>query len=307
MTLLRIVVFLSFSFLLLFYPGNYWLTHVFSEQDLWREKPAAQFALHPIPEVNKNASYPFISAEGVYITDLSSFTPIFERNSKQKYYPASTAKIITALVVADVFKPTDVIVVNKQITKEDQPDWQLMGLVTGEKITIENLLYGILVYSANDAAFTLADTYGYDAFIEKMNEKAAEIGMKNSHFKNPIGIDDSEQLTTPYDLALAARALLKNSYLAKFVSTKEITISDTDYKYFHRLSNVNELLGKVVGIGGLKTGYTELAGQNLVSFYKKNGNQYIIVVLKSLDRFEDTRVLTQWIDLYVNHVPMPIN
>ncbi len=307
MSLLRIVVFLSFSFLLLFYPGNYWLTQVFSNQGLWQEKPTTQFALHTIPEVNKNAPYPFISAESVYIADLSSFTPIFERNSKEKLYPASTAKIITALVVADVFKPTDVIMVNKQITKEDQPDWQLMGLVTGEKMTIENLLYGILVYSANDAAYTLADTYGYDRFIEKMNEKAVELGMKNSHFKNPIGIDDGEQLTTSYDLALAARALLQNPYLAKFVSTKEITISDVDYKYFHRLNNINELLGKVVGIGGLKTGYTELAGQNLVSFYKKGGNQYIIVVLKSLDRFEDTKILTQWIDLYVSHVPMPLN
>ena len=306
MSFLRIVVFLSFSFLLLFYPGNYWLTHVFSQQDLWREKPVAPFALHSIPEVNNYAPSPFISAEGVYIADLSSFTPIFQRNSNQKMYPASTAKIMTALVVADVFKPTDVIVVTKQITKEDQPDWQLMGLVTDEKMTVENLLYGTLVYSANDAAFTLANAYGYDAFITKMNEKAASLGMKNSHFKNPIGIDDAEQLTTPYDLALAARALLKNSYLAKFVSTKDITISDTDYKYFHKLSNVNELLGKVVGIGGLKTGYTELAGQNLVSFYKKNGNQYIIVVLKSLDRFADTQNLTQWIDLYVSHVSMPL-
>ena len=307
MSLLRIVIFLSISFLLLFYPGNYWLTQVFSNQELWKEKPPLQFALHTIPEVSKNAPYPLVSAEGVYVVDLSSFTPIFERNSKQKMYPASTAKIITALVVADVFKSTDVIVVNKQITKADQPDWQLMGLVTGERMTIENLLYGILVYSANDAAFTLADSYGYDAFIDKMNAKAAELGMKNSHFKNPIGIDDYEQLTSAYDLSLAARALLKNQYLAKFVSTKEITISDVDYKYFHKLSNVNELLGKVVGIGGLKTGYTELAGQNLVSFYKKGGNQYIIVVLKSLDRFADTQNLTQWIDQYVNHVPMPLN
>jgi D-alanyl-D-alanine carboxypeptidase (penicillin-binding protein 5/6) len=307
MTLLRIVVFLTFSFLLLFYPGNYWLTHVFSQQDLWKEKPLTQFALHQIPEVNSNAPYPPISAEGVFIADLSSFTPIFERNSKEKLYPASTAKIVTALVVADLYKPTDVIVVTKQITKEDQPDWQLMGLVTGERITVENLLYGTLVYSANDAAFTLANAYGYDRFIEKMNQKARELGMKNSHFKNPIGIDDYEQLTTAYDLSLAARALLNNSYLAKFVSTKEIIISDVDYKYFHKLSNVNKLLGEIVGIGGLKTGYTELAGQNLVSFYKKNGNQYIIVVLKSLDRFEDTKSLTQWIDLYVKHISMPLN
>ncbi len=307
MTLLRIVVFLSFSLLLLFYPGDYWLTRVFSNQDVWQEKPVRQFSLHPIPEVSVYAPYPPISAEGVYITDLSSFTPIFEHNSKLKFYPASTAKIITALVVADIFKPTDVIVVTKQITKQDEPDWQLMGLVMGEKITIENLLYGILVHSANDAAFTLANAYGYDKFIEKMNEKAAELGMKNSHFKNPIGIDESEQLTTPYDLALAGRALLKDVYLSKFVSTKEIIISDIDYKYFHKLSNVNKLLGEIIGIGGLKTGYTELAGQNLVSFYKKNGNQYIIVVLKSLDRFEDTRSLTQWIDQYVTHISMPLN
>ena len=307
MTLLRIIVFLSFSFLLLFYPGNYWITHVFSQIDIWHEKPGIQFALHTIPKINKNTPPPTISADAAYIADLSSFTPIFEHNSKQKMYPASTAKIITALVAVDIFKPTDVITVTKQITKEDQPDWQLMGLTTGEKMTVENLLYGTLVYSANDAAFTLANSYNYDKFIEKMNEKAAELGMKDSHFKNPIGIDDPEQLTTSYDLALAARELLKNSYLAKFVSTKEITISDTDYKYFHKLSNVNELLGKVVGIGGLKTGYTKLAGQNLVSFYKKNGNQYIIVILKSLDRFEDTRILTQWIDLYIDHVSMPLN
>lgn len=307
MTLLRIVVFLTFSFLLLFYPGNYWLTHVFSQQDLWVEKSTPQFALHTIPQVNKRAPYPFISAQGAYVSDLTSFTPVFERNSKEKLFPASTVKIITALVVADVFKPTDVIVVTKQITKDDQPDWQLMGLVRGEKITIENLLYGILVYSANDAAYTLANAYGYDKFIEKMNEKAKELGMKSSHFKNPIGIDDYDQLTSAYDLSLAARALLKDPYLAKFVSTKDITISDVDYKYFHRLSNVNELLGKIVGIGGLKTGYTELAGQNLVSFYKKGGNQYIIVVLKSEDRFADTRVLTEWIDAYVEHVSMPLN
>jgi len=307
MTLSRITVFLTFTFLLLFYPGDYWVTKVFSDKKLWEEKKTTPFALHPIPEIKKYAPYPLVSSEGVYITDYASFTPIFERNSKMKFYPASTAKIVTALVVADVFKPTDVIVVTKQITKEDEPDWQLMGLVNGEKITIENLLYGILVHSANDAVFTLANAYGYDKFIEKMNEKAAELGMTASHFKNPIGIDDSEQLTSPYDLALAARALLKNSYLAKFVSTKEIIISDTDYRYFHKLSNVNKLLGEVTGIGGLKTGYTELAGQNLVSFYKKNGNQYIIVVLKSLDRFEDTTILTQWIDQYVDHISMPLN
>jgi len=308
MTLLRIVVFLAFSLLLLFYPGHYWITQSFSNRLFWSQPSASpRLLLHPIPIVDKSALYPSISAEGAYIADLSSFTPIFEHNSKARLYPASTTKIITALVVADLFKPTDIIVVNKTYTKENLPDWQMMGLIAGERMTVENLLYGMLVYSANDAAQVIADVYGYDAFIAKMNAKAEELGMKSTHFVNPIGLDAQDQLTTAYDLALAGRALLQNPYLLKFVSTKEITISDVDYKYFHQLNNVNKLLGELSGIGGLKTGYTELAGENLVSYYKKNGHQYIIVVLKSLDRFTDTKTLTDWVNTYVHYVSMPTN
>lgn len=306
MTSARIFVFLTFLFLLLFYPGHYWLTDVFSNRQMWVERRSdKQLALHPIPVVRKDATFPPISAEGVLIADLTSFTPIFQHNSNMKFYPASTTKIITALVVQDIFKPTDILVVNKTYDKQDLPDWQLMGLVAGERITVENLMYGILVHSANDAAQVFADTYGYDAFIERMNKKAQALGMRSTYFTNPIGLDNEKQLTTPYDLALAGRALLHNPYLLKFVSTKEIIISDIDYRYFHKLSNVNKLLGEVSGIGGLKTGYTELAGQNLVSYYKKNGNQYIIVVLKSFDRFVDTKTLTEWIDQNVDYVSMP--
>ena len=307
MTLLRIVIFLSFSCLLLFYPGNSWIIHSFSQRNTWTKVAVEpkRLANHPIPIVALGP-FPSVSAEGVFVTDLTSFTPLLDRNSRQKFFPASTAKIITALVVADVFQPTDVITIKNAITQEERPDWQLMGLTTGERITVENLLYGILVHSANDAAVAVADAYGYDAFITKMNEKAVMLHMDNSYFKNPDGIDEQGQLTSPFDLALAARALLKNSYLAKFVSTKEITISDVDYTHFHTLNNVNKLLGEVNGIGGLKTGYTELAGQNLVSFYKKNGNQYIIVVLKSADRFADTKTITQWVDQNISFVPMPL-
>jgi len=302
----QIIQFLVITFVLLFYPGNSWIVHTFSQRSQWKKTVQTKKLMSdPIPVVSLQQP-PFVSAEGVYITDLTSFTPLYNKNSDHKFFPASTAKIITALVVADVFQPNDVITVKKAITKEEKPDWQLMGLVTGERITVENLLYGILVHSANDAAVILADTYGYDNFIIKMNEKAQQLHMNNTYFSNPDGIDEQDQLTSPYDLALAARALLKNPYLAKFVSTKEITISDVDYTHFHRLSNVNELLGEVNGIGGLKTGYTELAGENLVSFYKNKGHQYIIVVLKSLDRFEDTRQLTKWINEAVTFTPMPL-
>lgn len=303
----RVIVFLALSFLLLFYPGNWWMTRLFSNRTYWNSKEKKQpYFRSPIPQVSPLAPYPVISAEGVYVADLESFTPLFEQNSQTTFYPASTTKIITALVTIDLYKPEDILTIQREIKKEVQPDWQLMGLVANERISVENLLYGILVHSANDAAINIAVAYGEEQFIKKMNEKALSIGMKSTQFKNPDGIDEVDQYTTPYDLALAARELLKNPYLVKFVSTKEITISDVDYKYFHRLSNVNRLLGEVPGIGGLKTGYTELAGQNLVSFYKQNGHQYIFVVMKSMDRFADTITLTQWVNANISYIPMPL-
>ena len=177
-----------------------------------------------------------------------------------------------------------------------------MELIIGEKITVENILYGTLVHSGNDAAFVLADNYGYYKFVDLMNKKARDLGMKNSYFSNPNGLDSAPQHSTAFDLSLAARELLKNPYLSKIVSTKEISISDVDFKYFHQLTNVNKLLGEIQGLGGLKTGYTENAGENLVSFYKKNGHQFVIVILKSLDRFNDTKNIITWIEANVGYI-----
>jgi len=177
-----------------------------------------------------------------------------------------------------------------------------MNLVEGEKITVENLLYGILVHSANDAAFALADNYGFERFIYLMNKKAKDLKMNNTHFTNPAGFDDPNHYSNPFDLTLAARELLKNPYLAKIAATKEIIIPDTEFKYFHRLTNINQLLGEISGLGGLKTGYTEEAGQNLISFYKKNGHRYLITILKSEDRFFDTKQIIEWINLNVDYL-----
>lgn len=284
--------FLFFTVLFLFYPGDSYYFHLFAynREAINKTTPALKLKINPIPYL-KLPYYPQVSAEGIYLVDLPSFTPIFERNPQQRFFPASTNKVMTALVAYDLYKP-DYIITVKQTVEEGQ----VMHLVSGEKITVENLLYGILVHSANDAAFALANNYGQEKFMEKVNEKAKSLGMNNSNFKNPAGLDNQNQYTTPFDLTLAARELLKNPYLSKIVSTKEITISDVDFKYFHQLTNVNKLLGEIQGLGGLKTGYTENAGENLVSFYKKNGHQFVIVILKSLDRFNDTRNIIRWIE-----------
>ena len=291
------LLFIFYILLFLFYPGDSYYFHLFAyNRPLFEEKEATlQTKVNPVPYLKNPFYFPETTAEGVYVVDLPSFTPILERNKHNKFLPASTAKIITGLVAVDVYKPEKVIAVKKTIS-----EGQTMELQIGEKITVENLLYGILVHSGNDAAYVLADSYGYDRFVDLMNKKARELKMVNSHFTDPSGLEEENQYTTPFDLALAARELLKNPYLAKIVSTKEITISDVDFKYFHRLTNVNKLLGEIAGLGGLKTGYTEEAGENLGSFYK-NGHQFIVVILKSFDRFNDTTNVISWIEENVDY------
>lgn len=292
------LLFIFYSLLFLFYPGDSDYFHLFAYNRPLFAKPLLEtnreiagfpYAIYPIS--------PSLTAEGVYIVDLETFTPVYSRLAKARFLPASTAKIMTAMVAYDVYKPDQVLTISAPLE-----EGQVMGLVSGEKITVENLLYGTLVHSGNDAAFALADSYGFDEFVELMNKKAQELHMTDSHFSNPAGLDQNSQYTTAYDLALAGREILKNPYLAKIVSTKEIIISDVDFKYFHTLTNVNKLLGEIQGIGGLKTGYTEDAGENLVSLYKRSdGHELLIVILKSLDRFEDTTNAVEWINSNVRY------
>ena len=232
-------LFTFFTLLFLFYPGDSYYFHIFAyNRSVFEKKEAAnEIKVNPIPYLKNPTFYPLISAEGVYIADLPSFTPIFERNKDMRFLPASTTKILTALVVVDLFKPEQIIKV-----KNIGVDGQVMGLLEGEKITVENLLYGLLIQSGNDAAYAFSNEVGTEKFMTLIKKKANSLSMKNSNFRNPAGLDEAGQYSTPFDMALAARELLKNPYLSKIVSIKEITISDVDFKYFHKLTNVNKLL-----------------------------------------------------------------
>jgi len=290
------------TLLFFFSPGQhpYFQIIAFNRDLFFQKHTISSITIHPIPYVNTGVN-PFVSARGAYIVDLNSYTPVFKKNPDKQFFPASTTKIITALVATDVYKPDDVIIVSN-VSVEGQK----MDLIEGEEITAENLLYGILVHSGNDAAYALANYYGYDAFIELMNIKAQKLGMENSYFTNPAGFDNYKQKSSPFDLALAGRALIEDPYLRKMVGTKEIIISDTEYSIFHKLTNVNKLLGEIQGLGGLKTGYTENAGENLVSFYRHENHDYLIVVMNSEDRFLDTTTLVDWIKDQVRYVSVDV-
>lgn len=293
------VFYTFFTLIFLFYPGNPSFFHLFAvhrEAFYTLEEPKIP-QVRPVPYLANAQSTPAVSAQGVYVVDLASFTPVYQRNMDTPFLPASTTKIMTALVARELFSLDDVVTIDRVNTIG-----QTMGLVRGERITVENLLYGALVQSGNDAADAIADHYGYEDFITKMNEKAVSLGMDNSNFVNASGLDGNGQVASPKDLALAAREVLNDPVLKKMVGTKQINISDVDFTIYHQLNNVNQLLGQIPGLGGLKTGYTEAAGENLISFYKiDEQKQFVIVVLKSEDRFSDTRTIVNWIQENVSY------
>jgi D-alanyl-D-alanine carboxypeptidase len=296
----HIVFFILLTFLFLFYPGNYFYRDLFvyNPQLFAKQEDTITFTKTDIPHIKNPFSMPFITAQGSYVVDLATFTPVFSKNEHMRLFPASTTKMLTALVAYDRFSLDDTLVAHNIVNIG-----QVMGLVEGEKMTFENMLYGLLVYSGNDVAYAIADNYpgGRDVFVQKMNQKAASLSMRDSHFENPAGLDAQNQYSSAFDLALVGREVLKNKELSKIVSTKSITVSDEDFKYFHDLTNVNKLLGEIPGVGGLKTGYTEEAGENLVSFYKKGDHRFLIVILKSQDRFLDTRSILTWIDSNIDY------
>lgn len=262
-------------------------------QNPFRQVPFAVPTPRPYP-VPRTAIYPQmeVSARGIVILDPDSGATLYQRNADESLSPASTTKILTALVALDAYTLDDVVTV--QTTANNG---QVMGLVPGEQITVENLLYGALIHSGNDAAWALAEHYtgGVDAFVIAMNVKAQSLHLTSSHFTNPVGYDNPDHKMTATDLARLSAFALTNHTIAKIVAIPQITISDVTHTRFHALSNVNQLLGKIPGVGGIKTGWTEEAGENLVTLVTRNGHSVIIVVLKSADRFKDTSYLIDWV------------
>lgn len=246
---------------------------------------------HPIPLKTTTVTPPDLTASGIVIMDADSGTILYEKNPDERLAPASTTKIMTALITLKNYDLEDVVTVKTVITEP-----QIMGLYSGEKITVENLLLGTMIHSANDAAFALAEHSpgGVTEFVSLMNAEAQKLGLTNTMYANPIGFDDENQYTTSKDLAKLASAALKNKVLTKIVGYPQITVSDTTHTYFHSLKNVNQLLGKTPGVSGLKTGFTQEAGECLVATAERNGHKIVTVLLKSGDRFGETEQLITW-------------
>lgn len=237
--------------------------------------------------------FPQVTAKYIFILDRNSGRVLYQKNAGERIYPASTTKMMTALVAYSKF-PLDFPISVPQSFN----DGQNIHLKPGEQLTVSSLLYALLVQSANDSAEVLAAAYplsGRSGFVEDMNQLAAQYHLTDTHFLNPTGLDQIGHYSTAADLTRLANHLLDNPYLAGIVSTQNAVISSADYSDYYSLSNVNRLLGKIPGVMGIKTGFTDLAGESLITYINQNDHQVIISLLGSNDRFADTEKIIDWL------------
>lgn len=239
-----------------------------------------------------------ISARGVVVMDADSKVVLYSKNPELRFSSASTAKIMTALTALDYFKLKDFLTV-----KNPAVEGAVLGLKAGQEISFENLLYGLLLSSANDAAITLAQNFkSEDEFVRKMNQNATKLNLYNTHYEDPAGLEDDGDYTTPLDLARLSSFAIKNEIFAKVVSTKEKTVADINGKEY-QLKNLNKLLG-FEDVNGIKTGTTKGAGEVLVTSKKEGEHTVIIVVMGSSDRYSDTQKLINMISGNITYLPI---
>jgi len=286
-----------FLFLILpifiFSPGSgYYQTIILGNKDpLFREAPIKLPPTPSYPIKNSTFEMPLVSAKSVYAFDPDSQVSLFEKNTQENLRPASLTKLMTALVVLEHCDPKTIITVGKI-----SENGSLMGLVEGERITIESLLYGLLLPSGNDAAYVLAEGClgSVEHFVYSMNRKAQYLGMKNTHFTNPAGFDNPNHYSNARDLAILSQESLKNEMISKIIRTKALDVTDISGQMVHGLENLNELLDNPEVLG-IKTGRTQAAGENLILARKKNGHTVIVIILGSQDRFSEGRLISDWI------------
>lgn len=238
---------------------------------------------------------PIIESGGAIAIDRKTGKILFEKNPHSRMPMASITKLMTALITIEENQLDEIITVSANAAATAGSN---MNLRTGEKITVENLLKGLMINSANDAAVALAEHNASSAekFTVKMNKRAEELALSNTHFSNPTGLDDPGNYSSPYDLAKLGNYIYNNKLIQEAANTKTTEVSSTDKQIRHPLESTNELIGNYPGIKGLKTGKTDAAGLCLIAVAENESkNEIISVVLNSPERFKETKVLTDWV------------
>ncbi len=227
-----------------------------------------------------------VSAKYACVIDALSGNVLYEKNAHERHSMASTTKIMTALVAMENSSLSDIVKVSSSAAGVEGSS---IYLKAGEEISLEELLYGLMLASGNDAAVAIAEHVAGSVqnFAKMMTDKAKSLGLKNTSFKNPNGLDADGHYTTAYDLAIITKAALENEKFREIVSTKTKNISNGNESYMRSLSNHNKLLNLYSGCIGVKTGYTKKTGRCLVSAAERDGFRVIAVTLNAPDDWND--------------------
>jgi serine-type D-Ala-D-Ala carboxypeptidase (penicillin-binding protein 5/6) len=254
---------------------------------------AEQEQVKPVVKRISQTNPAWVTARGVAIYDLQSWTLLYGKNETAELLPASTTKIMTALVALEIFDPQELVT----ITRADRTVGQTASLVPGEQFSVEDLLYALLLNSGNDAALNLAahDPQGYADFVERMNARAAAMGLTHTRFANVSGLESPFHYSSAQDLAMITKVALENRFFRTIVATPSHTITSRSTRTTKRLVNLNQLLTSVEGVKGVKTGTTPQAGQCLITLVERDGHEVLIVVLGSQDRYQETTELIEWV------------
>lgn len=234
-----------------------------------------------------------LTSKSIYIEDVDSGTILYEKNSERILLPASTTKLMTALVALDVFQPDQIVTVPSLTTIEGTKPIFPEGM----QITVENLLKAALIQSSNEAAYILALNYseGERAYVDLMNKKAKELRLVSTHFDNPAGFDTDAHRSSARDLAILSKQAMKNSLIAQIVGTKSTIVTDISGEHTFVLENTHQLLGVDPTVVGVKTGTTQGANQVLITQYVREGHSIIIIVMGSDERYIETSALIEWV------------
>lgn len=249
------------------------------------------FAFKHPPQVSLTSDKkPILSTSFYILIDRDTNNIVLSQNEHSRIYPASTTKLATALTSLNIYSLDEII------TAKSYSDGKIMELQDGEKISIKTLVSGLLIYSANDAAYNLASHHpeSIPGFVAQMNLLVKKYGLLDTNFVNYDGLHDPSHYSTPYDLAQLGRLASLNPIVLDIVKTKSANLSDITGSIKHYVSTTNELLGVVPEVEGLKTGWTPEASGSFIGLLNINGHYLISVVAQSEDRFNDTKLLVDW-------------
>lgn len=242
---------------------------------IWLQDEIINTSANPVNEPNLNSRC-------AIVFDRNSKTAIYGKNENKRVPMASTTKIMTAIVLLENLGASKNLTLDTQVEvckEAGAIGGSRLGLKTGNKVTVNDLLYGLMLCSGNDAAIQIAVSVAgsVENFANLMNQKAKDLGLENTHFVTPHGLDKPEHYTTAYELALMADYALNIEKFSQVVNTKTYTVTINGYS--KTINNTNELLGYLNGVNGVKTGFTNGAGRCLVTSADRNGFNIITVVL----------------------------